>query len=86
MCPQGTFSQMNSIELKALIFLGFYGEYCEMSYSSDKSYYGKIKCGGNITDEVVIATPNYPERKHDYESCFWWIQVNPLLKFDFILR
>ena len=50
-----------------------------MAYSSDKSYYGKMKCGGNITDEVVIATPNYPKRKHDYESCFWWIQVNLLL-------
>ena len=42
-------------------------------------YYEAIEpmvCGGNVTSESTIQTPNYPSRTAPKESCTWNIQVS----------
>ncbi|XP_023212714.1 zinc metalloproteinase dpy-31-like [Centruroides sculpturatus] len=44
-----------------------------------------LPCGGNITQETIIQTPQYPSRK-PYDSCSWWIQApnGKRVKVEFI--
>ncbi|XP_067118462.1 blastula protease 10-like, partial [Centruroides vittatus] len=58
------------------------GEYCE---SVVDYYYDSLPCGGNITQETIIQTPQYPSRK-PYDSCSWWIQApnGKRVKVEFI--
>lgn len=52
------------------------GPFCETLLSDD--YYESISpllCGGNMTSEGVIETPNYPNRNAPRESCVWNIQA-----------
>ena len=39
-------------------------------------YYKKPTCGGEVKEEGVIQTPNFPERKTSEESCTWIITVS----------
>lgn len=60
------------------------GEFCETYSSSD--YYEAIEplqCGGNITEEGYIETPDYPMRNKTKQSCVWVIKVwNQLINFN----
>ncbi|XP_035218194.1 blastula protease 10-like [Stegodyphus dumicola] len=38
-----------------------------------RGYYDDPPCGGNITDEAIIETPGFPERKEPEMSCSWII-------------
>ena len=52
------------------------GDNCEdqVRDSDDLPYYGGLRCGGNVTRETTIKTP---ERTLDIPGCSWWIQAPP---------
>ncbi|GFU55619.1 zinc metalloproteinase nas-36 [Nephila pilipes] len=52
---------------------GVTGEFCETVINEE--YYSPPICGGNITEETTIQTPNYPDRDIPNDSCSWWIQA-----------
>ncbi|XP_054168667.1 blastula protease 10-like [Oppia nitens] len=53
---------------------GINGKNCELNEENKIDLY-KPKCGGHITKQGQFWTPNYPNRKHPYESCSYWIQA-----------
>ncbi|GBN44562.1 Zinc metalloproteinase nas-36 [Araneus ventricosus] len=53
---------------------GSSGEFCE-NINDPYEYYEFPPCGGNITSDAEIETPNYPTRKPPVDNCAWWIQA-----------
>ncbi|OQR71411.1 blastula protease 10-like [Tropilaelaps mercedesae] len=49
------------------------GELCEILL--DRGYYEPLKCGGNITTEGPIQTPNAPYTTFPDGGCVFWIQA-----------
>lgn len=76
-------SNHTNYTLIAMIFSlpcsGYEGDVCEkFMYDKSKptydlSYYGGLRCGGNVTQATTISTPGYPARQKVKPGCSWWI-------------
>ncbi|KAI1287361.1 Blastula protease 10 [Halotydeus destructor] len=52
------------------------GQFCENALLTS-DYYDAIEplpCGGNVTEETTIETPDFPKRRKGRQSCTWHIQ------------